>query len=138
MAYPLQNNFMWTVGACGRLAWQPAQVPDTRPDSQAGHDPSYLLVLWEAFIRMRVLSRVWLHAPLTPTLGGRGKWISVGLRLACSTQESQGSQRYKSDRITKFKWGLGVGIRVLGLASFQSSLVMLRSSGVHLLETEML
>lgn len=72
--------------ADGRGMWwvsmAPSTVPDTRPDSQAGHDPSYLLVLWEASIRMRVLSLVWLHAPLTPTLGGRGKWISVGLRLA--------------------------------------------------------
>lgn len=107
-------------------------VPDTRPDSQA----SYLLVLWEASIRMRLLSPVWLHAPLTPTLGGRGKWISVGLRLARSTQEFQGSQRYKSDLITKLKWGLGVGIRVLGLAAFQSSWVMLTGSGVHRLETQ--
>lgn len=48
-------------------------VPDTRPDSQAGHDPSYLLVLWEASIRRRVLSPVWLHAPLTPNTGRQRK-----------------------------------------------------------------
>lgn len=68
--------------------------------------------------------------------GRQRKGISVGLRLAWSTQEFQGSQRSQSDLITKFKWGLGVRIRVLGLAAFQSSQVMLTSSGVHLLETE--